>query len=139
MSTTTNTSNTTGPIAAGDVELYVDQRGSGPDVLLIAGLSDPAEAWTFQLDGLADDYRLTAFDNRGAGRSPMATAELDRRRHGRRRSRDPAVRWASAEPTCAGSPAAAAQHRSWRCAIPSWCAASCSSARGPGATPSSGP
>ena len=71
MPTTINTSNTTGPIAAGDVELYVDQRGSGPDVLLIAGLSDPAEAWTFQLDGLADQYRLTAFDNRGAGRSPM--------------------------------------------------------------------
>ena len=71
MSTTTNTSNITGPIAAGDVELYVDQRGSGPDVLLIAGLSDPAEAWTFQLDGLADQYRMTAFDNRGAGRSPM--------------------------------------------------------------------
>jgi pimeloyl-ACP methyl ester carboxylesterase len=55
----------------GDVELWVDQRGRGPDVLLLAGLSDPAEAWTFQLDGLADQYRLTAFDNRGAGRSPM--------------------------------------------------------------------
>lgn len=37
-----------------------DQRGTGPDVLLIAGLSDPAEGWTF-----------SAFDNRGAGRSPM--------------------------------------------------------------------
>jgi pimeloyl-ACP methyl ester carboxylesterase len=71
MSTTIKTNNTTGPITAGDVELYVDQRGSGPDVLLIAGLSDPAEAWTFQLDGLADQYRMTAFDNRGAGRSPM--------------------------------------------------------------------
>ena len=73
MSTTitTTTSNTTGPIAAGDVALYVDQRGNGPDVLLIAGLSDPAEAWTSQLDGLADQYRMTAFDNRGAGRSPM--------------------------------------------------------------------
>ena len=73
MSTTnTNTkANTTGPITAGDVELYVDQRGIGPDVLLIAGLSDPAEAWAFQVDGLADRYRMTAFDNRGAGRSPM--------------------------------------------------------------------
>ena len=60
-----------GPIAAGDVELWVEQRGAGPDVLLIAGLSDPAEAWTVQLDGLADRYRLIAFDNRGAGRSPL--------------------------------------------------------------------
>jgi pimeloyl-ACP methyl ester carboxylesterase len=73
MSTTNTNSkaNTTGLVTAAGVELYVDQRGSGPDVLLIAGLSDPAEAWTFQLDGLADQYRMTAFDNRGAGRSPM--------------------------------------------------------------------
>lgn len=60
-----------GPLRAGDVDLWVDQRGQGPDVLLLAGLSDPVEAWTFQLEGLADQYRLTAFDNRGAGRSPM--------------------------------------------------------------------
>ena len=50
--------------------LWFEQRGTGPDVLLIAGLSDPIEAWTAQLDGLADRYRLLAFDNRGAGRSP---------------------------------------------------------------------
>src|SRR5215213_2478457 len=66
MNTTAAISNTTGgPIVAGDVELWVEQRGAGPDVLLLAGLSDPAEAWTFQLDGLSDRYRLTAFDSRG--------------------------------------------------------------------------
>ena len=42
-----------GPVPAGDVALWVDQRGDGPDVLLLAGLSDPAESWTFQLEGLA--------------------------------------------------------------------------------------
>ena len=77
MTTRTTTGPITDPITGpgllgvGDVELWVDQRGNGPDVLLIAVLSDPAEAWTFQLDGLADQYRLTAFDNRGAGRSPL--------------------------------------------------------------------
>jgi pimeloyl-ACP methyl ester carboxylesterase len=60
-----------GRVSAGEVELWVEQRGTGPDVLLIAGLSDPAEAWEFQLAGLSEDHRLTAFDNRGAGRSPM--------------------------------------------------------------------
>jgi pimeloyl-ACP methyl ester carboxylesterase len=65
------TAGTSGPIKAGDVELWVERRGAGPDVLLIAGLSDPAEAWQPQLDGLSDRYRLTAFDNRGAGRSPL--------------------------------------------------------------------
>ena len=76
MNTNTSITNTsistgTGHVSAGDVDLWVDRRGAGPDVLLIAGLSDPAEAWTFQLEGLADRYHLTAFDNRGAGRSPL--------------------------------------------------------------------
>jgi 3-oxoadipate enol-lactonase len=29
------------------------------------------ESWQFQLDGLRDRYRLTAFDNRGAGRTAI--------------------------------------------------------------------
>jgi pimeloyl-ACP methyl ester carboxylesterase len=58
-------------IKAGDTGLWVERRGQGPDVLLIAGLSDPAEAWQAQLDGLGGSWRLTAFDNRGAGRSPL--------------------------------------------------------------------
>jgi pimeloyl-ACP methyl ester carboxylesterase len=60
-------------LAAG---LWVERRGDGPDVLLIGGLSDPVESWQFQLDGLADRYRLTAFDNRGAGRTPLPEALL---------------------------------------------------------------
>ena len=57
-------------------ELWVERRGSGPDVLLIAGLGDPAEAWQPQLDGLADRYRVAAFDNRGVGRSPLPAEPL---------------------------------------------------------------
>jgi 3-oxoadipate enol-lactonase len=40
-------------------------------VLLIGGLGDTVESWQFQLEGLADRYRVTAFDNRGAGRTAM--------------------------------------------------------------------
>jgi 3-oxoadipate enol-lactonase len=58
-------------VSANDLEIYVDQVGHGPDVLLIGGLGDTVESWQFQLDGLADRYRLTAFDNRGAGRTAM--------------------------------------------------------------------
>jgi pimeloyl-ACP methyl ester carboxylesterase len=64
------------PIRAGELELWVERRGSGPDVLLIAGLGDPAEAWQPQLDGLADRYRVSAFDNRGVGRSPLPDEPL---------------------------------------------------------------
>jgi pimeloyl-ACP methyl ester carboxylesterase len=58
-------------VQAGAVEMWVERRGEGPDVLLIVGLGDPAEAWQAQLDGLADRYRVTAFDNRGVGRTPL--------------------------------------------------------------------
>jgi pimeloyl-ACP methyl ester carboxylesterase len=56
---------------AGPLDMWVERQGTGPDVLLIAGLGDSAEVWQFQLDGLADRYRLTAFDNRGMGRTPL--------------------------------------------------------------------
>jgi pimeloyl-ACP methyl ester carboxylesterase len=52
-------------------ELRHIRRGAGPDVVLIGGLGDPAESWQPQLDGLADRYSVVAFDNRGAGTSPL--------------------------------------------------------------------
>ncbi len=63
-------------VDTGDIELWTERRGQGPDVLLIAGLGDPAEAWQPQLDGLADRYLVTAFDNRGAGRTPLPEGRL---------------------------------------------------------------
>ena len=64
------------PINTGDVEIWTEQVGEGPDVLLIGGAGDTVESWQFQLDGLADRYRLTAFDNRGAGRTVMPEGPL---------------------------------------------------------------
>jgi pimeloyl-ACP methyl ester carboxylesterase len=58
-------------VRAGGLDIWTEQVGQGPDVLLIGGLGDTVESWQFQLDGLADRYRLTAFDNRGAGRTAM--------------------------------------------------------------------
>jgi pimeloyl-ACP methyl ester carboxylesterase len=58
-------------VSANGLEIYVQQVGQGPDVLLIGGLGDTVESWQFQLDKLVDRYRLTAFDNRGAGRTAM--------------------------------------------------------------------
>ena len=58
-------------VKSGELEIWTEQVGDGPDVLLIGGLGDTVESWQFQLDGLADRYRMTAFDNRGAGRTVM--------------------------------------------------------------------
>ena len=63
-------------VTLGAVETYYDRRGEGPEVLLIAGLGDPAEAWESQLQGLSDRYTLTAFDNRGTGRVPLPEEPL---------------------------------------------------------------
>jgi pimeloyl-ACP methyl ester carboxylesterase len=76
MSTIGFTRAASGHVQAGDVELWYEQRGEGPDVLLLGGLSDPAESWELQLAGLSDRYRLTAFDNRGAGRSAEIPEEF---------------------------------------------------------------
>ena len=64
------------PVNANGTEIWIERRGQGPDVLLIAGLGDPAEAWQPQLDGLSESYLLTAFDNRGVGRTPLPEGHL---------------------------------------------------------------
>jgi pimeloyl-ACP methyl ester carboxylesterase len=53
----------------GDAELHVVQRGAGPDVLLLCGLSDPLEVWDAQVEPLMDRYRFTVHDTRGVGRT----------------------------------------------------------------------
>jgi pimeloyl-ACP methyl ester carboxylesterase len=63
-------------VRAADLDIWTEQVGQGPDVLLIGGLGDTVESWQFQLDGLADRYRLTAFDNRGAGGTPLSQGPL---------------------------------------------------------------
>jgi pimeloyl-ACP methyl ester carboxylesterase len=73
---TTETISWSGSVSLDDVEIRVERRGAGPDVLLVAGLSDPAEAWQAQLDGLSDRYQVTAYDNRGTGRTPLPSGPL---------------------------------------------------------------
>ncbi|MGY1671755.1 alpha/beta fold hydrolase [Geodermatophilus sp. SYSU D00710] len=60
-----------GYVAGNGLDIWTEQAGAGPDVLLVCGAGDTVEAWQAQLDGLAGRYRLTAFDNRGAGRTAM--------------------------------------------------------------------
>lgn len=59
-----------------ELDIWTEQVGEGPDVLLIGGLADTVESWQFQLDGLMDRYRVTAFDNRGAGRTAMPEGQV---------------------------------------------------------------
>jgi pimeloyl-ACP methyl ester carboxylesterase len=55
--------------------LWAGQSGEGPDVLLISGLGDTHEIWEDVTPLLASDFRVTAFDNRGVGRSRLGTED----------------------------------------------------------------
>lgn len=52
-------------------ELWIRQEGSGPDVVLIAGIGDDHGVWDGVFELLARRHRVTAFDNRGVGRSAI--------------------------------------------------------------------
>lgn len=51
------------------IQLYFEEHGEGEPLLLIMGWGGNAATWQPQLPGLAERFRVIAFDNRGAGRS----------------------------------------------------------------------
>jgi pimeloyl-ACP methyl ester carboxylesterase len=56
--------------SAGDIEIAYQVLGSGHPLLLIIGLGAVKELWTRDfLEGLARDFKVIAFDNRGMGQS----------------------------------------------------------------------
>jgi pimeloyl-ACP methyl ester carboxylesterase len=56
-------------IAAGGLQFWVEESGSGPALLLITGLGYASWCWRTLRETLAGEYTLIAFDNRGSGRS----------------------------------------------------------------------
>jgi 3-oxoadipate enol-lactonase len=48
-----------------------DRAGTGPPVLLIQGVGVIGGGWRPQIDGLASQYSLYTFDNRGIGQSTL--------------------------------------------------------------------
>jgi 3-oxoadipate enol-lactonase len=56
-------------LRAGALNLWVEQAGSGPPLLLIAGLGYATWCWQELQRALVADATTLAFDNRGAGRS----------------------------------------------------------------------
>jgi pimeloyl-ACP methyl ester carboxylesterase len=55
---------------------WVGQEGVGHDVVLISGLGDTHEIWDEVTPLLTDAFRVTSFDNRGVGRTPLGSREL---------------------------------------------------------------
>src|SRR4030042_586041 len=53
----------------GDIQLYFEEHGHGEPLLLIMGLGANTLSWSEQIPTFAQELRVIAFDNRGAGRS----------------------------------------------------------------------
>ena len=52
------------------LELAFERTGEGPPLVLVHGVLCDSRAWRPQLDGLADEFTVVAWDEPGAGRSP---------------------------------------------------------------------
>jgi 3-oxoadipate enol-lactonase len=56
-------------IRANGITLAYEQQGDGPDLVLITGVGYGMWFWRYVRPGLARRFRVTTFDNRGAGAS----------------------------------------------------------------------
>ena len=63
---------TTGFVPIGRSQLHYVDEGKGFPIVLIHGLAGDHAAWRPQIEAFRDEYRLIAFDNRGAGKSTQA-------------------------------------------------------------------
>ncbi|TVR01232.1 MAG: alpha/beta fold hydrolase [Deltaproteobacteria bacterium] len=63
-------------VANGETELWVEERGEGPALLLLNGLSQSTANWRSQMRALAGDYRVIAYDARGQGRSALGPVPI---------------------------------------------------------------
>ena len=56
-------------IDVGDAEIHTEITGSGPDLLLVAGLGGRGAFWHRQVQAFAKHFRVITFDHRGCGDS----------------------------------------------------------------------
>lgn len=59
-------------VRTGDAEIYVEEHGAGPPVILAAGLGGSGAFWQPQVEALRQNHRVIVFDHRGVGRSGPA-------------------------------------------------------------------
>ena len=69
---------TIGEENSGPIELYYEDHGSGPPVVLIHGYPLSGRAWDRQVPALLDaGYRVVTYDRRGFGKSSQPTSGYD--------------------------------------------------------------
>lgn len=53
----------------GDAEIYYEEKGEGPPLMLVPGLAGTGSFWSSQVSDFSRDFRTIVHDHRGAGRS----------------------------------------------------------------------
>lgn len=56
-------------LTVNNINIYYEQYGEGPDLVLIGGLSSDHQVWKSTLRLFSKNFRVLIFDNRGAGQS----------------------------------------------------------------------
>src|SRR5207302_7856476 len=56
-------------------DLYYEERGEGPPLLLVPGLSGLGSFWASQVEAFSRDFRVVVHDHRGTGRSSHSRIE----------------------------------------------------------------
>ena len=63
-------------VRANGLEIAYERVGDGPPLVLVHGAAQDSRAWRPQLDALADEFTVVAWDEPGAGRSPDVPADF---------------------------------------------------------------
>lgn len=58
-------------VSIGDIQLAVEERGTGKPLLMVHGFPLDHSMWKFQIDGLSSQFRVIAPDLRGFGKSDV--------------------------------------------------------------------
>jgi len=76
------------PAAAGNyievepgVDIYYEERGQGPAVVIVPGWTFTTEVFGYQLEGLSANHRVVVFDPRSQGRSTVTSVGNDYATH----------------------------------------------------------
>jgi aminoacrylate hydrolase len=56
-------------VSIGDAEIYYEESGQGPSLMLVPGLSGVGSFWAEQVRELSRDFHVIVHDHRGAGQS----------------------------------------------------------------------
>ena len=56
-------------VSIGDADIYYEEQGQGPTLMLVPGLGGQGAFWAPQVRDFARDFRVIVHDHRGAGRS----------------------------------------------------------------------